>query len=73
MNFGTNLNNWFLENAKPLVMMGFSLIGIYLIYKKEFTKLIGFLVVAVIAVLLVFNGTGVKDVLLQLGNKILGI
>ena len=36
------------------------------------SKLIGFLVVALVAVGLVFNASGVKDVLLQLFNKIIG-
>ena len=40
--------------------------------KREFSKLIGFLVVALVAVGLVFNASGVKDVLLQLFNKIIG-
>ena len=56
MNFGQNLYNWFLSNAQSLV----------------FSKLIGFLVIALIAVGLVFNASGVKDVLLQLFNKIIG-
>ena len=47
-------------------------IGIYLGFKREFSKLIGFLVVALVAVGLVFNASGVKDVLLQLFNKIIG-
>ena len=38
----------------------------------SFPKLIGFLVVALVAVGLVFNTSGVKDVLLQLFNKIIG-
>lgn len=42
-------------------------------FKREFSKLIGFLVVALIAVGLVFNASGVKDVLLELFNKIIGI
>ena len=47
-------------------------IGIYLGVKYEYSKLIGFLVVALIAVGLVFNAGGVKDVLLELFNKIIG-
>ena len=38
-------------------------------FKREFSKLIGFLVVALIAVGLVFNAGGVKDVLLELFNR----
>ena len=63
MNFGQNLYNWFLSNAQSLVLMAIVVIGIYLGFKREFSKLIGFLV---------FNASGVKDVLLQLFNKIIG-
>ena len=72
MNFGQNLYNWFLSNAQSLVLMAIVVIGIYLGFKREFSKLIGFLVVALVAVGLVFNASGVKDVLLQLFNKIIG-
>ena len=64
MNFGVNLYNWFLTNAQSLVLMAIVVIGIYLGFKREFSKLIGFLVVSLIAVGLVFNAAGVKDVLL---------
>ncbi|WP_461884672.1 hypothetical protein [Fusicatenibacter sp.] len=47
-------------------------IGTYLGGKREFSKLIGFLVVVLIAVGLVFNTGGVKDVLLELFNKSIG-
>ena len=39
---------------------------------REFSKLIGFLVVSLVAVGLVFNADGVKDILLELFNKIIG-
>ena len=65
MNFGQNLYNWFLSNAQSLVLMAIVVIGIYLGFKREFSKLIGFLVIALIAVGLVFNAGGVKDVLLE--------
>ena len=47
-------------------------IGIYLGFKREFSKLIGFLVIALVAVGLVFNAAVIKDVLLNLFNKIMG-
>ena len=77
MNFGVNLYNWFLTNAQSLVLMAIVLvaivvIGLYLGFKREFSKLIGFLVVSLIAVGLVFNAAGVKDVLLTLFNQIIG-
>lgn len=52
--------------------MAIAVIRVHLGFKREFTKLIGFLVIALIAVGLVFNASGVKDVLLQLFNKIIG-
>ena len=72
MNFGQNLYNWFLANAQSLVLMAIVIIGVYLGFKREFSKLIGFLVVALIAVGLVFNAAGVKDILFKLFNKIIG-
>ncbi|EKD8217476.1 hypothetical protein B6S41_01595 [Enterococcus faecalis] len=72
MDFGKNLYNWFLSNAESLVLMAIVVIGVYLGFKREFSKLIGFLIIALIAVGLVFNATGVKDVLLNLFNRIIG-
>ncbi|AXU26422.1 putative membrane protein [Clostridioides difficile CD149] len=73
MNFGQNLYSWFLSNAQSLVLMAIVIIGVYLGFKREFSKLIGFLVVSLIAVGLVFNAAGVKDILLKLFNQIMGI
>lgn len=72
MNFGQNLFNWFTSNAQSLVLMAIAIIGVYLGFKREFSKLIGFLVIAIIAVGLVFNTAGVKDVLLKLFNRVMG-
>ncbi|HAQ2173676.1 hypothetical protein ACJK17_09465 [Enterococcus faecium] len=71
---GTYLSiyNWFLSNAQSLVLLAIVVIGLYLGFKREFSKLIGFLVIALIAVGLVFNASGVKDVLLNLFNRIVG-
>lgn len=71
--FRTELIQLVLCNAQSLVLMAIVVIGICLVFKREFSKLIGFLVIALIAVGLVFNAGGVKDVLLELLNKILGI
>ena len=72
MNFGQNLYNWFLSNAQSLVLLAIVVSGLYLGFKREFSKLIGFLVVSLVAVGLVFNADGVKDILLELFNKIIG-
>lgn len=73
MNFGQNLYQWFLTNAQSLVLLAIVVIGLFLGFKREFSKLIGFLVIALIAVGLVFNASGVKDVLLNLFNRIVGV
>ena len=72
MNFGQNLYTWFSTNAQGLVWVAVAAIGVYLGFKRKFTELIGFLVVAVIAVGLVFNTAGVTDLLLELFNQITG-
>lgn len=72
MNFGQNLYNWFLTNAQPLVLLALVIIGLYLAYKRDMSKLIGFLVIAIISVGLVFNAGGVKDILLEIFNRIIG-
>lgn len=64
-----------LVEIKRSILVNFILtlsIGIYLGFKREFSKLIGFLMIALVAVGLVFNAAVVKDVLLNLFNKIMG-
>ena len=64
-----------LVEIKRSILVNFILtlsIGIYLGFKREFSKLIGFLVIDLVAVGLVFNAAVVKDVLLNLFNKIMG-
>ncbi len=46
-------------------------IGIYLGFKRNFSKLIGFLVIALVTVGLVFSAASVKDVLPNLFNRII--
>lgn len=72
MNIGQNLYTWFLQNAQSLVLIAIVAIGVYLGFKREFSKLIGFGVIALIAVGLVYNAGGVKDLLLSIFNKIIG-
>jgi len=72
MDFGTNLLEWFQSNAKALVLVAVIFIGLYLAFKREFSKLIGFLIIGVIAVLFVFNTEAVVNIMLELGNKVIG-
>ena len=72
MNFGENLYNWLQVNMQPLVLIALLVTGVVPLFKKEYSKLIPFAIVAVIAVGLTFNTAGSKDFLLQLFNKIIG-
>lgn len=70
MNFGMNLYDWFLTNAQSLILLAIVVMAIYLAYKREITKMIGFLAIAVIVVGLVYNTAGTKDLLLAVYNKV---
>ncbi len=72
MNLGANLNKLVMTNAQYLVLVALVVMGVYFGFKREFSKMIGFLIVAAVAVLFVFNTAGVKDVLLQVANTIIG-
>lgn len=72
MNFGQNLLTWFSTQAQSLVLLGIVVVGLVLLFKREFSKLIGFVFVALIAVVAVYNPMGIKDMLLSLGNQIIG-
>ncbi len=52
--------------------MAIVVMDIYLGFEREFSKLIGFLVITLIVVGLVFNASGVKHELLELFNRIIG-
>ena len=54
------------------MLLAIVVIVLYLGFKREFSKLIGFLIIAIIAVGLVFNAAGLKDILLELFNRIIG-
>lgn len=72
MNFGQNILTWLTTNAQSLVLVGIAVMGVYLIIKREMTKLIGFLLISAVAVGLVYNTAGVKDLLLNLFNMVIG-
>ena len=70
---GQNFYDLLLENIQPIVLGAILVIGAMLAYKREVTKLVGFAVIAIIAIVLVFNPVGAKDKLLEIGNTILGL
>jgi len=72
MDIGKNLYDLVVGNAQNLVLVALVIIGVYFGFKREFTKLIGVVIVAAIAVGFVFNANGVKDLLLTLFNTVFG-
>ncbi len=72
MNIGTNFYTWLSSQAQPLVWGAIIIMALWLAYKREFTKMVGFLVIAIIVVVMVFNTAGFQGILLDIGNKILG-
>ena len=72
MNFGQNFYNWFSSNAQPVVIVGIIIVGLVLLFQRKVVELLAFVVVAVIAVGLVFNPTGAKDAMLNVFNTVIG-
>lgn len=71
MNFGQNLYNALLNNAGPLFLGAMIVLGIVIFAKREFSKLPGFFAIAILGSLLVYNASGVKDFLLNIGNALI--
>ena len=71
MNFGTNMYNWIMNNASPLYLGALIVIGVWFIVNREFSKLPALGVIGVIGSLLIFNGDGVKNFLLAIGNSLI--
>lgn len=68
INFGQSIFDYVQGEAKWLVLAVFVVLGLIFAVKKEFSKLIGTLVIGVIACLLVFNPEAVKDFMIGIGN-----
>ena len=71
MDFGQNLYDWFLGNAQPIVLLGIVVVAVILLFKRKFTELLAVVVIAIIAVGLVFNTSGTKDAMLDVYNKVI--
>lgn len=72
MNFGQNAYNWFTAQAQPLVIILLIIVGLVLLWQRKLAEGIGFCIVAVIAIGLVWNPYGAKDALLNVFNSIFG-
>lgn len=70
---GTNAYNLFIENAKPIVWIAIVVTGLVLAIKKEVTKIVVWLFIAILSVVMVYNVGGFTNKLLEIGNSILGL
>lgn len=72
-NIGQNLYDLVIGNLQPVVWIGIAVIGMILLFKRKVTEMVVFVIVAAVAVVLVFNTGGVQTWLLEIANKVLGI
>lgn len=72
VNFGQNFMNLIVDNAGPIAMALLIIGALYCIAKRKLAEAIGLGALAVIAFVLIYNPTGVKDALLNIGNQIIG-
>lgn len=72
MNFGENLLTWFLSNIQPLVLLAIAVIGINGLIERKLSRVVGILMLGIVAVGFVFNTEGVKDMFLSLFNSFFG-
>lgn len=73
MNFGQNLYTWLIANLQSLFLVGLGVVGVWLMIERKFVKAAGVLVVALIAAGFIYNAGGVKDILVQLFNRIFSV
>lgn len=71
-NFGQNILDWVVENAGPLAMAALVFGGLWMIIQRKLLQGVGLLVAGIFAFLLIYNPVGVKDFLLDIGNRIIG-
>lgn len=72
MNFGQNLLTWFLSNVQPLILLAIAVIGIYALIERKVSRVVGILLLGIVAVGFVYNTEGVKDMFLNLFNSFFG-
>ena len=70
MNFGENILTWFLANVRPLILLAIGVIGVVALFERKVSKVLGLLLLGIVAVGFVYNTEGVKDMFLSLFNSI---
>lgn len=72
INIGQNFMNLVVDNAGPIAMTLLIIGGLYCLAKRKLAEAFGLLAMAIIAFVLIYNPVGVKDVLVNIGNQIMG-
>lgn len=66
MNFGANVLKFVQSNVQSLLLAGLAIVGVYLLIEKKMSKVIGLILIGIIAVGFVFATTDVKGIMLDL-------
>ena len=66
MNFGANVLKFLQGNIQPLLLAGLMLVGVYLLIEKKMSKVIGLVLIGIVAVGFVFATSDVKGIMLEL-------
>lgn len=66
MNFGQNIYNFLISNLQPLVLAGIGALAVYALVERKISKLIGIILLGIIAVGFVFATTQVQELFLKL-------
>jgi len=72
MNVGENIFTWFQTQAQYFYYIACIAAIIYLFVNKKIAELIGFVVLAAIAAIVIFNPMGAKDFFVSLGDMAIG-
>lgn len=66
MNFGQSMYDWVIGNLQPIILLALAVTGVYFFIERKFSKIMGLVIVGIIAVGFVFATSDVKDLFLQL-------
>ena len=73
MTFGQSAYTWLSTELGYVVLIALIIGAVYFALKRETAKMIGFIVIAVFVVFVVFNTTGFKNLLLAIITKVFGV
>lgn len=72
VNIGQNFMNLVVDNAGPIAMTLLIIGALYCMAKRKLAETFGLVILAIVVFVLIYNPEGVKDVLLDIGNQVMG-